>query len=214
MTPNKRDLKAYARFDGTGRVVPGSLVLRRSIPKNGNWKEMQAYECCNPLGAIARCTINEREDQPDPYSGFPYFSMQRAWVDSQYTFTLISLNINGVEYASGQTLTINNPADLELGIGLDGRTYYTNTVDWVNSFIPSSTGLVFYDDFNTVDHPENMLFQIVIQDAPSGYAPGVYYYKYDNLGLLYYNSNLGPIPVTEISWYSVGPDGTYKCSNP
>jgi hypothetical protein len=47
MTPNKRDLKAYSRFDGTGRIVPGSTVLRRNKPKNGNWKEVQAYECCN-----------------------------------------------------------------------------------------------------------------------------------------------------------------------
>jgi hypothetical protein len=48
MTPNKRDLKAYARFDGTGRIVPGSLVLRRTKPKVGTWTEVQAYECCNP----------------------------------------------------------------------------------------------------------------------------------------------------------------------
>ena len=48
MTPNKRDLKAYSRFDGTGRIVPGSLVLRRNKPKVGNWVEVQAYECCNP----------------------------------------------------------------------------------------------------------------------------------------------------------------------
>jgi hypothetical protein len=47
MTPNKRDLKAYARFDGTGRIVPGSLVLRRIKPKVGTWTEVQAYECCN-----------------------------------------------------------------------------------------------------------------------------------------------------------------------
>ena len=48
MATNKRDLKAYARFDGTGRIVPGSLVLRRIKPKVGNWKEIEAYECCNP----------------------------------------------------------------------------------------------------------------------------------------------------------------------
>jgi hypothetical protein len=44
---NKRDLKAYSRFDGTGRIVPGSTVLRRQKPKVGNWKEVSAYECCN-----------------------------------------------------------------------------------------------------------------------------------------------------------------------
>jgi len=44
---NKRDLKAYSRFDGTGRIVPGSTVLRRNKPKVGKWIEMQTYECCN-----------------------------------------------------------------------------------------------------------------------------------------------------------------------
>lgn len=48
MTPNNRDLKAYVRYDGTGRVIPGSLVLRRVKPKVGNWQEIPAYECCNP----------------------------------------------------------------------------------------------------------------------------------------------------------------------
>lgn len=50
MATNKRDLKAYSRFDGTGRIVPGSTVLRRNKPKNGNWKETQAYECCDGNG--------------------------------------------------------------------------------------------------------------------------------------------------------------------
>lgn len=49
MATNKRDLKAYVRFDGTGRIIPGSLVLRRAKPKVGNWKEIQGYECCNDV---------------------------------------------------------------------------------------------------------------------------------------------------------------------
>lgn len=42
---NKRDLKAYVRYDGSGRVVPGSLILRRNKPKVGNWQQVQGYEC-------------------------------------------------------------------------------------------------------------------------------------------------------------------------
>ena len=49
MTPNKRDLKAYSRFDGTGRLVPGSTVLRRNKPKVGKWIEVQTYECCTDI---------------------------------------------------------------------------------------------------------------------------------------------------------------------
>jgi hypothetical protein len=42
-----RPLKAYVRFDGTGRIVPSSLILRRKKPKVGKWVEIPAYECCN-----------------------------------------------------------------------------------------------------------------------------------------------------------------------
>ena len=45
---NQRNLKAFVRYDGSGRVVAGSLILRRNKPKVGKWKEITAYECCNP----------------------------------------------------------------------------------------------------------------------------------------------------------------------
>ena len=48
MSTSRKDLKGYIRFDGSGRIVPGSLVLRRKKPKIGNWLEVPAYECCNP----------------------------------------------------------------------------------------------------------------------------------------------------------------------
>lgn len=47
MASNKRSLRAYVRFDGQGRVIAGSLVLRKNKPKVGNWLEIQTYECCD-----------------------------------------------------------------------------------------------------------------------------------------------------------------------
>jgi len=58
MDPNKRDLRAYVRYDGRGRIIPGSLILRRSKPKVGNWKEVSAHLCCGP--------------NPSPYDVVPY----------------------------------------------------------------------------------------------------------------------------------------------
>ena len=46
MASLNRDLKAYVRYDGSGRVVAGSLVLRKNKPKVGKWKEVQGYQCC------------------------------------------------------------------------------------------------------------------------------------------------------------------------
>jgi hypothetical protein len=57
MSYNKKDLKGFVRYDGSGRVVAGSLVLRRSIPKVGKWKEIQAYECCEPTTTTTTTTV-------------------------------------------------------------------------------------------------------------------------------------------------------------
>lgn len=46
MGSNKRLLKAYVRYDGTGRLIAGSLILSRIKPKIGHWVETPAYKCC------------------------------------------------------------------------------------------------------------------------------------------------------------------------
>lgn len=56
-TIDKRPMKAYVRFDGMGRVVPSSLILRRKKPKVGNWVEIPAYECCNDSTTSTTTTI-------------------------------------------------------------------------------------------------------------------------------------------------------------
>jgi len=48
MATSKKDLKAFVRIDGQGRVVAGSLILRQNKPKVGKWREIPAFECCNP----------------------------------------------------------------------------------------------------------------------------------------------------------------------
>ena len=53
---NRKDLKAYVRYDGGGRVVAGSLILRRQKPKVGNWVEVPAYECCAPTTTTTSST--------------------------------------------------------------------------------------------------------------------------------------------------------------
>lgn len=51
-----RRLKAYVRVDGSGRVVPQSMVLRVSKPKSGKWQEIQTYACCNPTTTTTTST--------------------------------------------------------------------------------------------------------------------------------------------------------------
>lgn len=46
-TIDTRPLRAFVRFDGNGRIIAGSLILRRKMPKVGRWIEVPAYKCCN-----------------------------------------------------------------------------------------------------------------------------------------------------------------------
>ena len=41
-------LKAYVRYDVSGRVIAGSLILSRFKPAVGKWKEINSSLCCNP----------------------------------------------------------------------------------------------------------------------------------------------------------------------
>lgn len=43
---NNNKLKAFVRFDGSGRIVPGSLNVQSIKPKDGNWKQINSKECC------------------------------------------------------------------------------------------------------------------------------------------------------------------------
>lgn len=45
---NNQKLKAFVRYDGSGRVISNSLILRKNKPKVGNWVQIQGYECCDP----------------------------------------------------------------------------------------------------------------------------------------------------------------------
>ena len=44
---NNNKLKAFVRFDGSGRIVPSSLIVQAFKPKVGNYVEIDAKECCN-----------------------------------------------------------------------------------------------------------------------------------------------------------------------
>ena len=39
--------KYYVAYDVKGRKIPGSGILRKSMPKNGRWEEQDQNVCCN-----------------------------------------------------------------------------------------------------------------------------------------------------------------------
>jgi len=43
---------AYIRYDSKGKIVAGSLIIRREIPKVGIWREVPMDLCCIPVPPI------------------------------------------------------------------------------------------------------------------------------------------------------------------
>lgn len=106
---NKRILKAYERFDYNGKVVPGSLVLRDRIPKNGKWKEVQTYQCCNVDPNCVTFTIESTE-------GFQDFS---------YGFIVVDDSGDPVTF----TITFGDGASDEIVVPAGGSTGATHTYE-------------------------------------------------------------------------------------
>jgi hypothetical protein len=50
-------LKAYVRYDGTGRIVPGGPIYSRTKPKNGDWVEVDSVDCCITTTTTSTTTI-------------------------------------------------------------------------------------------------------------------------------------------------------------
>lgn len=47
-TIDRRNLRTFVRLDGYNRVVLGSLIARKNMPKIGKWMEIEPSLCCNP----------------------------------------------------------------------------------------------------------------------------------------------------------------------
>ena len=89
-TNNK--LKAYVRFDGTGRVIAGSLILQRFKPKVGNWVEIDANECCNYVPTTTTTTTTSTPTTtttttPTPGACFCYTISNETAGTLLYTYT-------------------------------------------------------------------------------------------------------------------------------
>lgn len=115
---NKKDLKAFVRYDGSGRVVAGSLILRRKKPKVGKWTEIQGYQCCNQ----AQQTIEVAVQDSFPFNQ-PDFVIESENGPYMYIFN------------QGANITVNNLAEL----AAYNNTRYHN----LGSFTVVGTSLLF-----------------------------------------------------------------------
>ena len=88
-----RPLKAFVRFDGTGRIVPSSLILRRKKPKVGKWVEIPAYECCNYTTTTTTTA---------------------ACIPTEWEYTVTAEDVENATGNTGAVIIVNVPVPLEV----------------------------------------------------------------------------------------------------
>lgn len=49
-------LQAFARVDGSGRIIPSSVVFRKKKPTSGKWIAVTTYTCCTPTTTTTTST--------------------------------------------------------------------------------------------------------------------------------------------------------------
>ena len=90
---NNNKLKAFVRYDGSGRVIAGSLILQRFKPKVGDWVEIDANECCNYVPTTTTSTSTSSSSTttttttPTPGGCFCYTISNETAGTLLYTYT-------------------------------------------------------------------------------------------------------------------------------
>jgi|688.fasta_scaffold67843_5 hypothetical protein len=71
MANNQKKLKAFVRYDGSGRVVASSLILRKNKPRVGRWFEIPTYDCCNGDSSTTTSTTTVAPTTTTTTTGIP-----------------------------------------------------------------------------------------------------------------------------------------------
>jgi hypothetical protein len=125
-------LKAFVRFDGSGRVIPSSLILQKSKPKVGNWKEINATECCN--GIPSSTTTTTTFAGPTQFNKSYYLN----GVDACNTTTFGNLVFYSASSSLSQGITIFQDPALTVPV-----TEQFVLVDNMSKFVVGENGLLY-----------------------------------------------------------------------
>jgi hypothetical protein len=153
MSNSNNKLKAYVRYDGQKKIVPGSLILRQDKPTTGKFVEIMPVDlCCGTTNVCDSCVTLQGVGEYDEELGTYYygFTLETQSSGANLTGTIywttsfsesFSLDADGNDYdfqydfedAIPHTvlLCVNNPSqilDFELGFGPGDTTSLNNAI--------------------------------------------------------------------------------------
>jgi len=133
---NQSKLKAWVRYDGTGRVISGGPIFQVNKPKVGNWKQINANLCCNGGSTTTTTTTSGGS------GGTPTAFVRNYWINGYYAcitstngpllfFSSSTSLQTGIRVYSDAALTIpiqegtaiENPTGINYVIGAGGLVY-------------------------------------------------------------------------------------------
>lgn len=136
---NQNKLKAYVRYDGTGRVIAGGPILQRFKPKVGNWVEIDAKECCNDITTTTTTSTTTTTTTAYPGSYYNADSGSQAACNQSGAYSLpLTFLPETVCFGGDVTLAVGTWATY--GVPTNGSSIYVNIgTGSVVQLIPNGT---------------------------------------------------------------------------
>lgn len=168
---NQSKLKAWVRYDGTGRVVTAGPIFQANKPKVGNWRQMNIDLCCNPGGSTTTTTTQGGGGGVTPtawvayVASNPYSACQQNGGTSTILYTSTSVLSTGVTLYQDAALTIPyNSVVYGTSVNINGTLYalvdnappVISAVISCNPFTTTAPPLTFYNadyQFGGVGNP-------------------------------------------------------------
>jgi hypothetical protein len=103
---NNNKLKAFVRFDGSGRIVPSSLIVQAFKPKVGNYQEIDAKECCNYVAPTTTTTTTATPTTTTTTTVAPTTTTTTTGLPISWSFDYSSVSSTAVCNGEGAFVTV------------------------------------------------------------------------------------------------------------
>jgi hypothetical protein len=130
---NLRDLKAFVRYDGSGRVVAGSLIFRKKKPTIGNFQQIQAFKCCNVDQTPV--LVNIQSQFPISYASIAIQPQDGDWYQPMYSYS----DSSAADIYELATVFNTNFKNLGFFNVVDGDLYWTPSIQLAEFYAANKT---------------------------------------------------------------------------